>query len=125
MNNVLSLIGFARKAGQLVPGETLCEQGVKSKKISLLIIAEDMNESTIKKMVKLCESEGVAYRIFSNKESLSRAIGKDDYGLFGVTNKKFSRALISKIDALLPEVKQCQKPESMNSQKNSTFPPKN
>lgn len=125
MNNVLSLIGFARKAGQLVPGETLCEQGVKSKKISLLIIAEDMNESTIKKMVKLCESEGVTYRIFSNKETLSRAIGKDDYGLFGVTNKKFSRALISKIDALLPEVKQCQKPESMNLQKNSTFPPKN
>lgn len=114
MNNVLSLLGFARKAGDLVPGETLCEQGVKSKKVSLLIIAEDLNESTKSKMVKLCESEGVTYRIFSNKESLSHAIGKVGYGLFGVTNKKFSRALISKIDALLPEVKQCQKPESMN-----------
>lgn len=114
MNNVLSLLGFARKAGHLVPGETLCEQGVKSKKISLLIIAEDMNESTRDRMMRLCESEGVAYRVFSNKASLSNAIGKDNYGLFGVTNKKFSRALIEKIDALLPEVKQCQKPESMN-----------
>jgi Ribosomal protein HS6-type (S12/L30/L7a) len=100
MNNVLSLLGFARKAGQLVPGETLCEQGIKSKKISLLIIAEDLNESTKTKMVRLCESEGVAYRVLSNKLSLSAAIGKDNYGLFGVTNKKFSRALISKIDAL-------------------------
>ncbi len=100
MNNVLSLLGFARKAGHLVPGETLCEQGVKSKKISLLIIAEDMNESTKNKMVRICESEGVTYRVFSNKESLSNAIGKANYGLFGVTNKKFSRALIEKIDAL-------------------------
>lgn len=100
MNNVLSLLGFARKAGHLVPGETLCEQGVKSKKISLLIIAVDMNESTKNKMVRLCESEGVTYRVFSNKDSLSNAIGKDNYGLFGVTNKKFSRALIEKIDAL-------------------------
>lgn len=100
MNNVLSLLGFARKAGHLVPGETLCEQGVKSKKISLLIIAEDMNESTKNKMMRMCESEGVTYRVFSNKESLSNAIGKANYGLFGVTNKKFSRALIEKIDAL-------------------------
>ncbi len=100
MNNVLSLLGFARKAGHLVPGETLCEQGIKSKKISLLIIAEDMNESTKNKMVRMCESEGVTYRVFSNKESLSNAIGKANYGLFGVTNKKFSRALIEKIDAL-------------------------
>ena len=114
MNNVLSLIGFARKAGHLVPGETLCEQGIKSKKISLLIIAEDMNESTRSKMVRLCESEGVTYRIYSNKLELSSAIGKDNYGLFGVTNKKFSRAIIEKIDAQIPEVKQCQKPESMN-----------
>ncbi len=114
MNNVLSLLGFARKAGQLVPGETLCEQGVKSKKISLLIIAEDLNVSTKSKMIKLCESEGVNYRVISDKESLSSAIGKDNYGLFGVTNKKFSRALIEKIDALYAEVKQCPKPESMN-----------
>ncbi len=114
MNNVLSLLGFARKAGHLVPGETLCEQGVKSKKISLLIIAEDLNVSTKSKMIKLCESEGVNYRVISDKESLSSAIGKDNYGLFGVTNKKFSRALIEKIDALYTEVKQCPKPESMN-----------
>ncbi len=114
MNNVLSLLGFARKAGHLVPGETLCEQGVKSKKISLLIIAEDLNVSTKSKMIKLCESESVNYRVISDKESLSSAIGKDNYGLFGVTNKKFSRALIEKIDALYTEVKQCPKPESMN-----------
>ncbi|OJV64651.1 MAG: hypothetical protein BGO41_13695 [Clostridiales bacterium 38-18] len=100
MSNVLSLLGFARKAGQLVPGETLCEQGIKRKKISLLIIATDLNESTKSKIITLCESEGVAYRVISDKTTLSNAIGKDNYGLFGVTNKKFSRALIEKIDAL-------------------------
>lgn len=100
MNNVLTLLGFARKSGNLVMGETLCTEGVKSKKVSLLIIANDINESTLKKMITLCESENVAYRICGSKEALSWAVGKSNYGLFGVTNKKFSRAMIEKIDAL-------------------------
>lgn len=100
MNNVLTLLGFARKSGNLVMGETLCVEGVKSKKISLLIIATDLNETTLKRMVALCESENVTYRLCGKKEELSYAVGKSNYGLFGVTNKKFSRAMIEKIDAL-------------------------
>ncbi len=100
MNNVLSLLGLARKSGNLTIGETLCEEGIKSKRVSLLIIAEDLNETTQYRMKRLCESESVVYKVFSNKESLSKAIGKDNYGLFGVTNKKFSRAIIEKLDAL-------------------------
>ena len=100
MNNVLSLLGLARKAGNLIVGETLCEEGVKSKKVSLLIIASDLNDSTQNRMIKLCEAESVKYIVFSNKEDLSKSTGKENYGLFGVTNKKFSRALLDKINAL-------------------------
>jgi ribosomal protein L7Ae-like RNA K-turn-binding protein len=100
MNNVLSLLGLARRAGDLVMGETLCEEGIKRKKISLMIIAEDLNETTQYRIKRLCETEGVNYIVFSNKESLSKAVGKVNYGLFGVTNKKFSRAIISKMEAL-------------------------
>ncbi len=100
MNNVLSLLGLARKAGNLLIGETLCEEGVKSHKVSLLIIAEDLNETTQSRMRKLCEEESVGYKVMSTKEALSKAIGKENYGLFGVTNKKFSRAILEKLDAL-------------------------
>ncbi len=100
MNNVLTLLGFAKKSNHLVFGETLCTEGIKSKKISLLILATDLNETTQKRMIALCESEGVAYRVFADKLTLSAAIGKANYGLFGVTNKKFSRAMIEKFEAL-------------------------
>lgn len=100
MNNVLTLIGFAKKSGNLVLGETLCTEGIKRKKISLMIIASDLNETTTKRIVQLCESEDVAYRILFSKDELSKAIGKENYGLFGISNKKFSRALIEKIDVL-------------------------
>lgn len=100
MNNALSLLGFAKKSGNLVMGETLCITGIRSKKVSLLLMASDINETTQKRMISICESEGVAYRIVFDKEALSNAIGKNNYGLFGVTNKKFSRAIIEKLDAL-------------------------
>ncbi len=100
MHKILTLLGFARKSGSLVCGETLCAENIKRHKVSLLIIAEDINETTRNKMVQLCESEQISYRILASKEALSEAIGKHNYGLFGVTNKKFSRALIEKIDAL-------------------------
>jgi ribosomal protein L7Ae-like RNA K-turn-binding protein len=99
-NHVLSLLGLARRAGNIITGQTLCIEGVKSKKVSLLIIAGDLNETTRYKMSQLCETEGVEYRIFSNKADLSHAVGKENYGLFGVTNKKFSRAIIDKMEAL-------------------------
>ncbi len=104
MNNVLTLIGFARKSGNLILGETLCVEGIKRKKISLMIIATDLNDSTKRKIVQLCESEDVSYKILFTKDVLSKSIGKDNYGLFGISNKKFSRALIEKIEALTPEV---------------------
>lgn len=100
MNNVLALLGFARKSGNLVMGETLCTEGVKSKKVSLLLIATDINETTLKRMITLCESENVTYKQCFTKAELSAAIGKSNYGLFGVTNKKFSRAMIEKLEAL-------------------------
>jgi ribosomal protein L7Ae-like RNA K-turn-binding protein len=100
MNNVLSLLGLARRAGDLLIGESLCVEGVRSKKISLLLIASDLNETTQNRMKTLCESESVTYKVFSDKEALSKAIGKSNYGLIGITNKKFSRAIIEKITAL-------------------------
>ncbi len=99
MNNVLTLLGFAQKSGNLILGETLCEQGVLRKKISLLIIASDLNESTQNKFKRLCETQSVPYRVLLTKEALSSAIGKQNYGLFGIANKKFTRALMDKIDA--------------------------
>lgn len=99
MNNVLTLLGFAQKSGNVILGETLCEQGVLRKKITLLIIAGDLNDSTRSKFERMCDENGVAYRVLSDKETLSQAIGKANYGLFGIANKKFTRALIDKIDA--------------------------
>lgn len=117
MNRVLSLLGFARKSGNLVPGETLCRAGIQRKKISLLIIATDINASTDERMTRLCEAHGVNYRRYATKHALSVAIGKANYGLLGISSKRFTRALIEAIDASESEVNACPKSEFTNWQK--------
>ena len=99
MSDVLTLLGFARKSGNLLMGETLCEQGLSTKKVSLVLIATDMNEKTKNKFKEICDRQSVPYRELLSKEQMSGAVGKSNYGLVGIANKKFSRALIERIDA--------------------------
>lgn len=94
MSRFLTLIGFAKKSGQIVTGETRCAEGILKKKVSLLLVAEDLNEKTKNKMITLCQENQVSYCELLDKETLSHAIGKTNYGLFGITNKKMSRAIL-------------------------------
>ena len=48
-DKVLSLIGLAMKAGQVVSGEFSVEKCIKSGKAKLVIIATDASENTKKK----------------------------------------------------------------------------
>ena len=97
-NSILTMLGFAQKSGNLVIGETQCRRDIVTRKVSLLIMAEDINETTRRKMIDVCNEHQVKYVTLFDKETLSTAIGKMNYGLFGITSKKFSRAIIDKLD---------------------------
>jgi ribosomal protein L7Ae-like RNA K-turn-binding protein len=94
----LSMLGFAKNAGEVTVGEEICRKGIMSKKVSLLLIASDMSEKTSNKMKELCNSVSVRYIDGFSKDELSRAIGKNDKVFVGITSKKFSRELISIYD---------------------------
>ena len=84
-NKVLSYLGFAAKARKLVTGYNTCIYMMEKKKIRLLVLAEDLSENSVKKMVSAAEKHKVPCKIYGVGEQLSRITGNAGKGIFGIT----------------------------------------
>lgn len=93
-----SYLGFAKKSRNLITGYNTCVVSIK--KIKLLIIAEDLSENTVKKLIKLSVDNKVPYRIYGNTEELSRITGSHERGIYGITDRNFADVILKEIDGI-------------------------
>ena len=91
-------LGLATKARKLVTGYNTCLDMIPRGKLKLIIIAEDVGENTKKKIGQKCESYGIPMRIGIGADEMSRACGKRDKGVFGITDKGFAESIIGLLD---------------------------
>ena len=97
-NKVFSYMGFAAKARKLVTGYNTCVYMMEKRKIRLLILAEDLAENSVKKMISAAEKHRVSYKIFGTKEQLSQITGNVDKGIYGITDENFANVISQGID---------------------------
>lgn len=103
LNKIMGLLGFAARSRNLVTGYNTCLKLIPGGKVKLLLIGEDVGENTREKMSQKCETYKVPVRIVGTCEELSHATGKEDKGLFGITDEGFSKSLIKEIDKIQTE----------------------
>ena len=99
------LMGFAARSRNLVTGYNTCLAMMGNRKIKLLIISEDVGEKTKDKMVQKCTFNNIEWRVFGKAEDLSQMTGKEDKGLFGITDKGFAKSICEEIDRIQSERK--------------------
>lgn len=92
-------LGLARKAGCLLSGSEQVRDGLKHKKGTLLLIAEDASERTAEELRTMAERNRIAWRIFGEKEKLGQALGKGVRTAVLVTDSGFGKAVCEKLDA--------------------------
>lgn len=97
-DNILQLLGLAQRAGGVASGEFMTETSVKEGKSHLVIVAADASERTKKQFNDMCKFNNVAYREYSNKESLGHAIGKEFRASLSISNEGLAKQIVSKID---------------------------
>ena len=102
-NKVLSYLGFAAKARKLVTGYNTCIYMMEKKKIRLLVLAEDLSENSVKKMVSAAEKHKVPCKIYGAGEQLSRITGNAGKGIFGITDENFAKVISDGIDYIQSE----------------------
>lgn len=81
------------RAGKVVAGEFMVENGIKDGSVHLVLIAEDASDNTKKKFRNMCDYRKIPFEILETKESLGKAIGKDIRATIGITDEGFTKAL--------------------------------
>ena len=74
---IFNLLGISTKSGKVVSGEFSTEKSVKEHKAALVIVAEDASDNTKKMFNNMCTFYNVPIYIYSDKETLGHAIGKE------------------------------------------------
>ncbi len=94
MNNKLyGMLGLAMKAGKAASGGFAAEKSVKGNLARLLIIAEDATDGTKKKFRDMCEYYGVTVLVTGSKETLGRALGREERSVIAVNDENFAEAI--------------------------------
>lgn len=90
MKQIESLLGLAAKAGNLVAGSAAVEAALKKGRVELVICTADLSEKTIQNYRFWCQTKGVKFYCFGNRENLGRMIGRPGRGVIGITSKNFA-----------------------------------
>lgn len=93
MNHILGNLGLCAKASGLVSGEEIVVEGIKNNEIYYVFLANDVSNNTKKKILDKCNTYNVEVcESFSHIE-LSKAIGKENRMVIGITNINFLKIL--------------------------------
>ena len=100
MNKVLTLLGFAAKAGKLSYGFDAAHSALSQKKSKLLLIANDVSPKSKKEISFFSDKFKTTTIVLENcdMETLSHAVGRK-CGIVSVNDTSFSQGLISAINA--------------------------
>ncbi|MEE0775987.1 MAG: L7Ae/L30e/S12e/Gadd45 family ribosomal protein [Bacillota bacterium] len=90
---VITMLGFAQKAGKIFSGEATVEAKVGKRGASLLITATDAPEETKMKMKRLANKHGIPFYLFGEKMELGIAIGKSPRNTVLVMDAGFAGTL--------------------------------
>ena len=97
-DKVLNYMGLAARGRMLVNGYNTCMFMAGKGKIKLIILAEDLAENSMKKMVSLAAMHNIPYIVYGTKEVLSHRTGNVEAGIFGVTDENLAAAISREID---------------------------
>lgn len=95
------MLGLCMKAGKLAYGSDMCEEKIKYKKVSLLIVAEDASEKTKERFRRVAEQNDVKIYFYGTIDELSHQVGKNNKAVYGIMDKNFA----SKMNQLFEELK--------------------
>ena len=105
-NKILTLLGFAAKAGKLSFGFDAVRTALSQKKSKLLLVANDVSSKSKKEVCFFGEKFGTKVVVLGqfDMETISHAVGKK-CGIISVNDESFSSGIASAIDLCREEIK--------------------
>lgn len=96
-DRLLGMIGLAVRANKAAFGVFMTEKAIDEGRAILVIAAEDIGTSNKRRIEGKCQSENVKLVFYSDKASLSRAVGKKDMPVITICDEGFAKAILKKM----------------------------
>lgn len=98
IDSILSLLGFAAKAGKLSFGTHASEFAVTSRKAELICVAKDISQKSVKEFKFKAQKHNIPVVILSGIDSatVSSKVGKA-CGILAVNDKGFAEAILKNL----------------------------
>lgn len=96
MDNVLGMIGLAKRAGKVVTGAKNCEDCVRKGKSHLIIIATDISDNGKKAIVDCCGFYKVKLIEYGKKEDLGKFTGSIERAVISINDRGFAKTILDK-----------------------------
>ena len=92
-HKIYGLLGISAKAGKILSGTDAVLEGIAKRKVLLVVVAEDASEKSKKNIKFFCEKENIEIVVFGDIFSNSKAIGKQNRAVIGITDENLARAI--------------------------------
>ena len=97
-DKVFRYIGLAARGRMVAVGYNTCVFSMSKSKVKLIILAEDLSQISVEKIKSAADRKGIPVRVYGNKQELSHMTGKENSGIFGITDANLSKAILEEID---------------------------
>jgi len=94
-SKAMSLLGFAKKSGNLVSGVNTCSFAIGKGRAKLIILASDISAGSEKKIMKEIRKKSVPYIKYSTIEELSHIAGEEGRSVFAVLDQNFAASILA------------------------------
>lgn len=104
MDNILSMLGLAHKAGKVEIGEEPVGSAARAKKARVIFLAKDAAPSTKRRAKSFAETGScILLPIPAEKDDMGRVLGRTSCAMCAVTEIGFASAIVKKLAVIEPE----------------------
>ncbi len=94
MHKLEGMIGLCVKAGRAAFGSEECTALLRTRRVHLVIVAEDASENTKKRMRDKCKTSGVPLIPFGTVDGLAHLTGRGRVSVLGIRDTGFAAAIL-------------------------------
>lgn len=104
MNNILRLLGIAKKAGKLEIGEEPTGAAARARQARLILVARDAADNTFRRVRHFADAGNVIWvSVPATKEELGRALGRTSCAMLAIMDVGIASSVAQKLAAIDPE----------------------
>ena len=101
--HILSMIGLAKKAGQVAIGEEPVGSAARAKDARVILLAQDAAAGSVRRAMSFGQTGAcLCLTVPFDKDQLGRALGRTSCAMAAITDIGFAEAIVKKLAALDP-----------------------